>query len=90
MRIKLLWPALAIPIPKNAHEHGHMLGLYIDNTLKLIQDRYKYLAESFKNFFQASSAFIKKTRQELSNHNILKEVRMAADMSTRYKIFFEE
>lgn len=67
-----------------------MLGLYIDSTLKLNQDRHKPLAKSFKSFLQALSAFKKKTRQGPSNHNILEEVRKAADASTHRETFIEE
>ncbi len=74
----------------NIREHGHMLGLYIDTTLKLIQDGHRPPAESFKNFLQASSAFIEKTKQEPNNHVLLEEIRKAADASIRRETFIEE
>lgn len=90
MGSKPLWPALAAPMPENTREHGHILGLYIDSTLKLIQDGHKPPAESFKGFLQASSAFIEKTRQGPSNHDILEEVRKTTDASARRETFIEE
>ncbi len=77
-------------MPENTCENSHILGLYIDTTLKLIQDGYGPLAESSKNFLQASSAFIEKTKQEPSNHVLLKQIRKTADASTNRKTFIEE
>ena len=77
-------------MPENIREHGHMLGFYIDTTPKLIQDGHRPPAESFKNFLQASSAFIEKTKQEPSNHILVEEIRKAGDASTCHKTFIEE
>ncbi len=67
-----------------------MLRLYIVTTLKLIQDGNKPPAESFKNFFQASSVFIRKTKQEFSKHVFLEEIRKAAEVSTCRETFIEK
>lgn len=52
MGSKPLWPAIAAPMPENIREHGHMLGLYIDTNLKLIQDGRKPLLRDLKAFFK--------------------------------------
>ena len=90
MESKLLWPAIATPMSENTCKHGHILGLYIDTTLKLIQDGHRPPAESFKSFLQASSTFIEKTKQEPNNHVLFEEIRKAAIASTRHKTFIKE
>ncbi len=90
MGSKPLWPVLAASMPEHICEHGHMLGLYIDTTLKLIQGGHKPPGESFKSFLQASSAFIEKVKQGPTNHDIFEEIRKAANASTRRETFIEE
>lgn len=68
MGSKPLWPAIPTPMPENTREYGHMLGLYTDSTLKLIQDGHQPPAKNFKSFPQASSALIKNNKQEPKNH----------------------
>lgn len=87
MRSKPIWRALAALMLEKMCEHDYILRLYINSTLKFIQDRHKPLAKSFKNFFQALLAFIKKIRQGLNNHNIFEEVWKIADMLIGYNIF---
>ena len=87
---KSLWPAIATLMPENTREHSHMLGLYIDTTLKLIQDGHRPPAKSFKSFLQALSTFIEKTKQEPNNHVLLEEIRKAADASMRRETFIEK
>lgn len=90
MGSKPLWPVFAASMLVHIREYGHILGLYIDITLKLILDRHKPPGESFKSFFQGSSAFIENVKQEPTNHDIFEEIRKAVDAFTRCKTFIEE
>ncbi len=90
MGSKPLWPAIAAWLAKNTCKHSHVLGLYIDTIFKLIQDGYRPPDESFKNFVQASSAFMEKTKQQFSNQILLEEIRKSAYTSTSCETFIED
>ncbi len=77
-------------MPENIREHGHLLGLYINTTLNLVDEGYKPPPDSFRSFLQASQAFIEKTKHEPNNHVLLDEIRKAADASARRETFIEE
>lgn len=44
------WLAVAILMQDNTCEHGHILGMYIDTTLSLMEDGHEPPAETFKAF----------------------------------------
>lgn len=79
-----------MPMPENIREHGHLLGLYINTTLNLINNGYKPPPDSFRSLLQASQAFIEKTKYEPNNHVLLDEIQKAADASARRETFMKE
>lgn len=72
---------MATLIADNTREHGRMLGMYIDTILALIDEGHKPPSDTLKTLFQATLAFITKTKEESNNQTILDEIRKAADAS---------
>lgn len=50
MPSKPQWLAVAILMPDNKCEHGHILDMYIDTTLALMEDGHEPPVETFKSF----------------------------------------
>ena len=56
------WPAVATLTADNIREHGHMLGIYIDTALALMDKGHKPPPGLSKAFLQATLTFITKTK----------------------------